>query len=83
MQQSSFAKYCAIPVHLYGQPTNMRKSYDGLQALARHAMDHDPLGGALYTCTLIAADFASGDNNVAFCYLLQLSGASHCRCARD
>jgi hypothetical protein len=27
-----------IRVHLYGQPTDMRKSYDGLQALARHAM---------------------------------------------
>jgi IS66 Orf2 like protein len=26
----------------------MRKSYDGLQALARHAMHHDPLDGALY-----------------------------------
>jgi transposase len=35
-------------VHLYGQPTDMRKSYDGLQALARHAMGRDPLDGALY-----------------------------------
>ena len=26
-----------IRVHLYGQATDMRKSYDGLQALARHA----------------------------------------------
>lgn len=37
-----------IRVHLYGQPADMRKSYDGLQALARHAMAHDPLDGALY-----------------------------------
>ena len=37
-----------IRVHLYGQPTDMRKSYDGLQALARHAMGRDPLDGALY-----------------------------------
>ena len=37
-----------IRVHLYGEPTDMRKSYDGLQALARHAMGRDPLGGALY-----------------------------------
>lgn len=37
-----------IQVHLYGQPTDMRKSYDGLQALARHTMAHDPLDGALY-----------------------------------
>ena len=37
-----------IRVHLYGQPADMRKSYDGLQALARHAMGHNPLDGALY-----------------------------------
>jgi hypothetical protein len=37
-----------IRVHLYGQPTDMRKSYDGLQALARHTMGRDPLDGALY-----------------------------------
>jgi len=36
-----------IRVQLYGQPTYMRKSYDGLQALARHAMGRDPLDGAL------------------------------------
>ncbi len=37
-----------IRVHRYGKPTDMRKSYDGLQALARHAMSRDPLDGALY-----------------------------------
>lgn len=37
-----------IRVHLYGQPADMRKSYDGLQALARHAMERDPLDGSLY-----------------------------------
>jgi transposase len=37
-----------IRVHLYGEPADMRKSYDGLQALARHAMLRDPLDGALY-----------------------------------
>jgi transposase len=37
-----------IRVHLYGQPTDMRKSYDGLQAFARHAMGRDPLDHALY-----------------------------------
>ncbi len=37
-----------IRVHLYGQPCDMRKSYDGLQALARHAMGMNPLDGALY-----------------------------------
>ena len=37
-----------IRVHLYGEPTDMRKSYDGLQSLARHAMQRDPLDGGLY-----------------------------------
>ena len=37
-----------IRVHLYGEPTDMRKSYDGLQALTRHVMGCDPLNGALY-----------------------------------
>jgi transposase len=26
----------------------MRRSFDGLQALTRHAMGHDPLDGSLY-----------------------------------
>ena len=37
-----------ISVFLYGQPTDMRRSFDGLQALKRHAMGHDPLDGSLY-----------------------------------
>lgn len=37
-----------IRVHLWGEPCDMRKSYDGLQALARHTMGGDPLDGALY-----------------------------------
>lgn len=37
-----------IRVHLYGQPCDMRRSYDGLQALVRHAMGREPLDGALY-----------------------------------
>jgi transposase len=37
-----------IRVFLYGEPTDMRRSFDGLQALARHAMGHDPLDGSLY-----------------------------------
>ena len=37
-----------IRVHLYGVPADMRKSYDGLQALVRHAMGEDPTSGALY-----------------------------------
>ena len=37
-----------IRVHLYGSPADMCKSYDGLQALTRHAMRQDPASGALY-----------------------------------
>ena len=37
-----------IKVFLYGQPTDMRRSFDGLQALARHTMGKDPLDGSLY-----------------------------------
>ncbi len=34
---------------LYRKPTDMRKSFDGLAALVRHALGEDPLDGALYT----------------------------------
>jgi transposase len=37
-----------IKVHLYGQPCDMRNSFDGLQALTRHRLGCDPLDGALY-----------------------------------
>jgi len=37
-----------IQVFLYGQPADMRKSFDGLQALTRHAMGQNPLDGSLY-----------------------------------
>jgi len=36
-----------IRVHLYGEPADMRKSFDGLQALTRHSMGQNPLDGAL------------------------------------
>lgn len=37
-----------IRVHLYGQAVDMRKSYDGLYALTRHAMGLDPQSGHLF-----------------------------------
>jgi transposase len=37
-----------IRVYLYGQPTDMRKSYDGLYALARHGLKQDPTSGHLF-----------------------------------
>lgn len=33
---------------LYLQPADMRRSFDGLQALTRHAMGQDTLNGSLY-----------------------------------
>jgi transposase len=37
-----------IRVHLYGQPCDMRRSFDGLSALARNALGRDPMDGSLY-----------------------------------
>ena len=37
-----------LRVHLYGQPVDMRKSFDGLYAVARAAFAQDPTGGDLY-----------------------------------
>jgi transposase len=35
----------AVRVHLYGRPVDMRKSFNGLHALARHGVGQDPLSG--------------------------------------
>lgn len=35
-------------VWLYRQPTDMRKSYDGLSALVKQVLRDDPLNGSLY-----------------------------------
>jgi transposase len=37
-----------IRVYLYGQPVDMRKSYDGLYALARNGLQLNPLNGQLF-----------------------------------
>jgi transposase len=37
-----------IRVYLYGQPADMRCSFNGLQALTRQGLGQDPLSGALY-----------------------------------
>lgn len=37
-----------VRVFVYGQPTDMRKSFDGLYALVRNALLQDPLSGALF-----------------------------------
>ncbi len=38
-----------LRVYLYGAPADMRRSFDGLQALVRQVLGEDPLDGALYT----------------------------------
>jgi len=38
----------SIEVWLYGRPADMRKSYDGLSALVRRALQDNPLNGALF-----------------------------------
>lgn len=38
-----------VRLWLYRQPTDMRKSFDGLAALVRHTLEEDPLSGALFT----------------------------------
>lgn len=38
----------SVRVFVYGQPTDMRKSFDGLYALVRGALMQDPLSGSLF-----------------------------------
>jgi transposase len=44
-----FVPESGLKLWLYREPTDMRKSYDGLAALVRHALCGDPLDGGLYT----------------------------------
>lgn len=37
-----------IRVHLYGEPVDMRKSFNGLYALTRAGLKQDPLSGELF-----------------------------------
>jgi transposase len=37
-----------VRVYLYGSPCDMRKSFNGLTALAKNAMGRDPLSGHLF-----------------------------------
>ena len=38
-----------VRVFVYGQPTDMRKSFNGLYALVNNALGEDPLSGHLFT----------------------------------
>ena len=37
-----------VRVHVYGQPVDMRKSFDGLYAVTRQKLGQDPLSGRLF-----------------------------------
>jgi transposase len=37
-----------LRVYLYGRPADLRRSFDGLQALVRQGLSADPLDGGLY-----------------------------------
>lgn len=37
-----------LRVYLYGEPTDMRRSFDGLSAMVRQKLSADPLDGGLY-----------------------------------
>jgi transposase len=37
-----------LEVFIYRHPVDMRKSFDGLSALAKHTLKEDPLGSALF-----------------------------------
>lgn len=37
-----------LRVYLYGEPTDMRRSFDGLSAMVRQKLCADPLDGGLY-----------------------------------
>jgi len=37
-----------VRVHVFNQPSDMRKSHDGLFALCRDAMNQDPLSGDVF-----------------------------------
>lgn len=43
-----FLPEARMQVWLYGQPTDMRKQFDGLAALAKHALGEVPTSGDLF-----------------------------------
>ncbi len=55
-----------MTVWLYRRPTDMRKSFTGLTALAKNVLCEDPLSGALFCfvnrrCTLMKCLYFAGD----------------------
>jgi transposase len=46
--EAMFFPESTLRVHIYEEPVDMRKSFDGLYALVRHRLALDPLSGALF-----------------------------------
>ena len=38
----------SLRIHLCAQPTDMRKSFNGLYAIAKHELEHNPMDGSLF-----------------------------------
>ncbi len=38
----------SLKIHLCVEPTDMRKAYNGLYAIAKHQLDLDPIDGSLF-----------------------------------
>ncbi len=61
-----FSPPLGLRLWLCCQPTDMRKSYDGLSAMVRQVLKEDPLPGALYLFinrrrTMLKALYFAGD----------------------
>ena len=54
-----------VRVYLYGEPVDMRKSFDGLYALARNGLKVDPLSGHLFAFVVSVKPAASFSGRVA------------------
>lgn len=57
-----------VRVFLYGAPVDMRRSFDGLYAIARHGMPVDPLAGHLFAFINRRADQATFSIPIEICH---------------
>ncbi|MBL0352573.1 MAG: IS66 family insertion sequence element accessory protein TnpB [Dechloromonas sp.] len=48
-----------IRVQVYGQPVDLRKSFDGLYAITRHVLGQDPLSGQLFVFFNVTGNYAA------------------------
>ncbi len=65
-----------LSIWLYRQPTDMRKSFDGLSAIAKQVMGEDPLSGAVFVFvnrrrTQMRCLYFDGDGYCVWCKRLE------------